>query len=312
MKTIKYVLSLLALVAVFACNEKPTKQELMAKLEPIDSLEKPRKSYLKEAQFQKSIDEEIQRNIQLANDELITDAAEVISTTKDAVKAIADSSYTDAKSHIEKAIGKAEAITALKPDLALAPLDFNIQINDLVSNVPTVKRLTEEAQEALEDGKVQKARELLTGLNSELAITAYKLPIATYPLALKDALVLAKEKKYMEASVLLNSALSTIVIEKKLVPLPLLRAERMLLEVDELLQKDDFDTENVRTLLDNASYEIKFAEALGYGERDKEFKELDNAIKEIEKQMKDKSNTEEKGLIKKLREKLKNFKDRIA
>ena len=313
MKTIKYVLSLLTLVAVFACNEKPTKNEVLAKLEPIemDSVEKPRKSYLKEAQFQKSIDEEIQRNIQLVNDELISDAAEVITATKDAVKAIADSSYTDAKSHIEKAIGKAEAITALKPDLAFAPLDFKIQINDLVSNVPTVKRLTEEAEEALENGKAQQARELLIGLNSELAITAYKLPIATYPLALKDALILAKEEKYREAAVLLNATLNTIVVEEKSVPLPLLRAERMLLEVDELVQKDGFDTDDVRTLLDNASYEIKFAEALGYGERDKEFKELNSAIKEIEKQMGDKSNTDEKGLIKKLREKLKKFKERI-
>ncbi len=314
MKTIKYVLSLLALVAVFACNEKPTKNEVMAKLEPIemDSVVKPRKSYIKEAQFQKSIDEEIQRNIQLANDELITDAAEVITATKDAVKAIADSSYTDAKSHIEKAIGKAEAVIALKPDLAYAPLDFNVRINDLVSDVPTVKRIAEEAEEALEDGKVQQAREMLKGLSSEIAIAAYKLPIGTYPSALKSALVLAKEKKYPEATVLLNFALNTIVIEQKSVPLPLVRAERMLLEVDDLVQKDDFEPEEVRTLLYNAAYEIKFAEALGYGKKDNDFKELADAIKEIEKQMDDKSNTDEKGLIKKLRDKLGKFKERIS
>lgn len=86
----------------------------------------------------------------------------------------------------------------------------------------------------------------------------------------------------------------------------------MLMEVDSLVQKDGFDTEDVRTLLDNASYEIKFAESLGYGKRDKEFKELDDAIKEIEKQMTDKSNTNEKGLIKKLRDKLGKFKERIS
>lgn len=312
MKTIKYVLSALALVLVLACTEKPTKQETLAKLEPLDSLETPKTSYLDQAQFQKSIDEEIQRNIKLANEELINDAAEVITATKNAVKAIADSSYTDAKSHIEKAIGKAEAVIALKPDLAYVPLDFDIRINDLVSNVPTVKRITEEAEDALEDGRVQQAREMLKGLSSEIAIEAYKLPIGTYPVALKSALVLAKEKKYQEAAVLLNSALSTIVIERKSVPLPLIRAERMLLEVDDLVQKDDFKEDDIRTLPDNAAYEIKFAEALGYGKRDKEFKELDDAIKEIENQMEDKSSTDEKGLIKKLRDTLGKFKERIS
>ncbi len=301
MKTIKYVLSALALVMVIACNERRKKQDVQAELDPVDSLEMRKKNYWDKAQFQNSIDEAIQQNIQLANDELINDAAEVITATKYALRAIADSGYTDAKSHIEKAIGKAEAVTAAKPDLSFAPLDFNIRINDLVSDVPTVKKITEEAEEALEDGKVQQAREMLKGLSSEIAIEAYKLPVGTYPAALKSALVLAKENKYCEAAALLNSALNTIVIEEKSVPLPLERAERMLMEVDSLVQKDDFDTEDVRTLLDNASYEIKFAEALGYGKRDKEFKELDNALREIEKQMADKSNTDEKGLITKLR-----------
>jgi hypothetical protein len=312
MKTIKYILSALTLASVLACNEKPKKQDVLADLDPVDSLEMRKNRYLEKAQFQKSIDEEMQKNIQLANDELVNDAAEVITATKDALRAIADSSYTDAKSHVEKALGKAETVTALKPDLSFAPLDFNIRINDLVSDVPTVKRITKEAEEALEDGKVQQAREMLKVLSSEIAIEAYKLPVGTYPVALKRALILARENKYPEAAVLLNSALNTIVVEKKSVPLPLVRAERMLMEVDSLVQKDGFNTEDVRTLLDNASYEIKFAETLGYGKKDREFKELDDAIKEIEKQMEDKSNTDEKGLIKKLRGKLGKFKERIS
>lgn len=196
MKTIRYILSALALASVLACNEIPKKRDVLAELDPLDNLEMPKKNYLEKAQFQKSIDEEIQQNIQLANDDLVNDAAEVIAATKNALRAIAGSSYTDAKSHIEKAIGKAETVTALNPNLSFAPLDFNIRINDLVSDVPTVKRITEEAEEALEDGKVQQAREMMKGLSSEIAIKAYKLPIGTYPMALKSALVLAKENKY--------------------------------------------------------------------------------------------------------------------
>jgi hypothetical protein len=145
------------------------------------------------------------------------------------------------------AIGKAGAVTAFRLDLPFAPLDFNIRINDLAGGVPTVERITEEAEEALEDGKVQQAREMLKGPSGEIAIRAYKLPIGPYPAALKSALVLAKEKKHTEAAILLNSALSIIVIEERSVPLPLVRAERMLLEVDGMVQKDDFDTGDVRS-----------------------------------------------------------------
>jgi uncharacterized 2Fe-2S/4Fe-4S cluster protein (DUF4445 family) len=102
------------------------------------------------------------------------------------------------------------------------------------------------------------------------------------------------------------------VVEDKTIPLPILRAERMLEEVETLVNKDDFNKDDVKLLLENADYEINFAEALGYGKKDKEFKELYSAIKELEKQMMDDSNTNEKGLINNLRKKLKLFKERIS
>jgi hypothetical protein len=36
-------------------------------------------------------------------------------------------------------------------------------------------------------------------------------------------------------------------------------------------------------ILDNADYQIRFAEELGYGKRDAEFKEFSDAIKELKK-----------------------------
>ena len=168
------------------------------------------------------------------------------------------------------------------------------------------------AEEALEDGKIQEAAQLLDGLKSEIEIETYRLPIATYPVALKQALVLAKEEKYAEASTLLNATLNTIVVEKNRIPLPLIRAEHILQKLDETIQEKDFDQDLAKQLLDNATYELKFAKTLGYGERDKEFKELNDAVKEIGKVIKDTSNTDEKGLLKNLRTKLKKFKERIS
>lgn len=319
MKTIKkYIGTGLIGLMLWSCgqeNKGTDKSDLAindSKTEMSSSLEKPIKNYLEKTQLQEAIDKEIENTLKLSNDKLVIDAAVVIEETKAAMKAIADSSYVDAKKHIETGIGKAEAIVALNPQLAFAPLDVSIGMNDVVSDVKTIERITEKAEDALDDGKVQIARELLQGLQSELNIREYKLPIATYPEALKQALVLAKEEKYTEAVVFLNSALNTIIIEEKTVPLPLLRAERMLQEIESLVEEDNFKKEDVQTLLDNADYQINFAEALGYGKKDKEFKELHEAIEELQEQMLDDTNTDEKGLIKKLRLKLKKFKERIS
>ncbi len=314
MKTLKYFLISLLVVFLVSCNNNGTtkitdnKEKTVSK----ETVFKPLKNYLEKKVFQENIDNEIKETLTLFNDKLMVDAVEVIDATKEARKAIADSSFADAKAYIELGIGKAEALTALNPKLALAPIDFTIETNDLVTDISAIKAISEAAEEALEDGKIQVARELLQGLRSELNIKEYKLPIATYPTALKAALVLANEEKYEEANILLNTTLNTIVVEDKTIPLPILRAERMLEEVETLVNKDDFNKDDVKLLLENADYEINFAEALGYGKKDKEFKELYSAIKEVKKQMMDDSNTNEKGLIDNLRKKLKNFKEKIS
>lgn len=314
MKTLKYLFLGMLAVLLVACNTNDTAKKTDEKSVETEkeAVIKPVKNYLKKADFKENVDKEINEVITLANDELMVDAEEVIEATKEARKAIADSSFANAKAYIELGIGKAEALTALNPKLALAPIDFTIETNDLVTDISAIKTISEAAEEALEDGKIQVARELLQGLRSELKIKEYRLPIATYPDALKAALVLTKEEKYEEAGVLLNATLNTIVTEEKIVPLPILRAERMLEEVETLVNKDDFKKEDVTLLLENADYEINFAEALGYGKKDKEYKELYSAIKDVKKQMMDDSNTNEKGLIKRLRAKLKTFKEKIS
>ena len=302
-------------VLLLSCNQDKKDNKDLAVNTEKENLEEvaPKvKRHFTKAQFQEAFDVEIQRNIKLGSDELMQDALDVVNATKEAITSIADSSYFDAKGFIELGIGKAEALTALNSELALAPVDFKIGTNDLVADISGIKAIKDLAEEALEDGKIQEAARLLDGLKSEIEIETYSLPIATYPNALKQALVLAKEEKYEEASTLLNATLNTIVVEKKRIPLPLIRAEYILQKLDETVQEKDFDQALAKQLLENASYELKFAETLGYGKKDKEFKELNDAVKEISKVVKDSSNTDEKGLLKKLRAKLKKFKERIS
>jgi hypothetical protein len=312
MKRQMYLFFSILTVVLVGCNTKKTTKNDKTDINSKEAIVKPLKNYLSKAEFKKNVTKEINEILSLSNDKLMDKATEIVTATKKAIKAISDNNFSAAKKQIEIGIGKVESLTALNPELAFAPINFTIETNDLVTDISVIKKVSKTAEEALEEGKIQEARDLLQGLRSDISIKKFKLPIATYPDALKQALVLTKEKKYTEASELLQTTLNTVVIENKTIPLPLLRAERMLEEVDNLMNKDNFKKEDLKVLLENANYEISFAEALGYGKKDKEFKELHEAIKDISSQIMEDSNFTKKDLIKQLKSKLKNFKIKIS
>lgn len=298
---------LLALVLA-GCNSKK-KVEETTKIKG-DSVQTPSKKYLSGQQLQEQIDLEIKDILSLANDERITDAIKIIGYTEEAIIHILDSNYTDATAKLEDAIGKATVMTAAKPELSLFPLDVQITTRDLVADIDVLKQIRKEAERLTEKGYLQAARHLLKDLASELEITTPMLPIATYPNALSLAAKALNDNNPDDALIILNTALSTVVIETKYVPLPLIRAERMIEEVSNLLEQKDNNTD-INTLLENAEYQVRFAEALGYGKKDKEFEELYSAIKEIKHELKNRRDGDSVGMTKRLQKKISEFKDRL-
>jgi hypothetical protein len=301
-------LLLLALVAV-GCNKE--KQADSTESTRSDTLQVPNAKYLSEQQLQDQVDQEIRNTLSLANDERIVDAVKIIAYTEEAIKHILDSNYTEATAKLEDAIGKAAVMTAARPDLSFFPLDVQITTRDLIADIDALKEIRKEADHLTDKGYLQAARHLLKDLASELEITTPMLPVATYPNALSMAAKALSDNKPDEALIILNTALSTVFVETKYVPLPLIRAERILEEVSALLEEEDRDTD-INTLLENAEYQIRFAEALGYGKKDKEFEELYSAIEEIKQELKKAGDGDSAGLTGKLRDKLNNFKERIS
>ena len=298
------------LALVFAgCNK--TESVVGVSDAQLDSLNVPSKKYLTEVQLQDQVDQEIRDILTLANDERIADAIQIIGLTEQAVKHILDSSYTEATAKLEDAIGKAVVMTASRPDLSLFPLDVQITTRDVITDMDLLWGIRKEADRLTDQGYLQAARHLLKDLASEIEITTPMLPVATYPNALSLAAKALSEDKPDEALIILNTALSTVFVETRYVPLPLIRAERMLSEVSTLLEKGDKDAD-LNTLLENAEYQIHFAEALGYGKKDKEFEEMYSAIKKIKKEIKKVKNGDSADLTLKLREKLKTFKEKIS
>jgi hypothetical protein len=234
MKTIVKTLLLLAMVFT-GCNKKTEKLSDTAS----DTLSVPINQYLTNQQLQDQVDREIKVILELANDARISDAIQIISLTEQAAKHILDSSYNEAIDKLEDAIGKAAVMTAARPELSLFPLDVQVTTRDLVADIDVLREIRNEAEWLTDKGYLQAARHLLNDLASELEIRTSMLPIANYPNALTLAAKALEEEKPDEALIYLNNALSTVFVETKYIPLPLIRAERMLEEVSTLLEQED-------------------------------------------------------------------------
>jgi hypothetical protein len=301
-------LFLLLLVMILAgCNTGTDKADVSSS----DTLQVPQNRFLSEQQLKDQVDMEIKNALVLANDERILDAVEIINLTETAIRNILDSTYTEAVRNLEKAIGKATVLTAARPELSFFPLDVNVTVKDLAVDMDYLRQIRYEADKMTDKGYLQAARHLLKDLACEIEIKTPMLPVATYPAALSAAAKALEENRIDEALVELNTALGTIYIESRYIPLPLIRAERMLAEVSTQLENED-SQETISVLLENAEYQIRFAKALGYGKRDKEFEDLYSAIKEIHKEIKKEKRGNSANQVLKIREKLKLFKERIS
>ena len=200
--------------------------------------------------------------------EVLDEAIAALQETSNALKALADDKPDAALAALERAIGKLEVTLEANPDLALAPVDVTSRVIDVTATPAEIRALRNEALRLMKDHQLQLARNLITGLASEVDISTTYIPLATYPLALKSAAALVRDEKPDAAVAVLNNALNTLVVVDTAVPLPLLNADLLIDEARKLSEKADRSAdENARlaTLLDALDVEIAKGEALEYG-----------------------------------------------
>ncbi len=155
-------------------------------------------------------------------------------------------------------------------------------------------------------GKVQKARRLLDTLQSEIDIVTVNLPLVSYPQALKLAAKYINEGKTKEAHEVLEMALSTLVQNEIVIPLPILKAQALIEAASKIAKSDR--TQALKHL-EAAREELKIAKALGYTSgSDTTYKALDEAIEKIEKEVKGPNKAEK--LFEDLMMQLKEFKEK--
>ena len=276
------------------------------------SMVKPSEPNLSPQKVQDWISKEIRESLTTSNDSIKGEAVIVIAETHNAIAYLLDSNYAAAIKAIERALGKAEIITTVSPRMGFVPVQADVSVRDLITNMETLKETKDRIEDLTDKGDLQTVRQLVDVMVSEISITTANLPLETYPAALKAAVELTREHKAVEAALLLNAALNTIVVIERSIPLPLVRAELMLATVDSLISAtNNVNDEEINSLLNNADYQIRFAEELGYGKRDAEFKEFSDAIKELKKEVKNKG-SDRQNMISSLRKKLNAFKRRMS
>ena len=253
------------------------------------------------ADFDKEI---IKRKVELTEKALTT-----IKETENLLKLVEDKNKKKAIKKGKELIGSLELILAKDPTLALIPVNVDYVKEALVTDIAVVRSTTKAAKKAMDDGYYRVASDLLKDLRSEMIINTYLIPTATYPSAISEATLMVEEDHFEKAAITLQKLLGTIVIQKTVLPLPVLNAEQMVIEAESIDKKDHENVDKVINLLKNADYELQLAEELGYGKKDKDYKTLSKAISELKTSVTNKEDSKSK--FKNLKADLKKFKDRL-
>jgi hypothetical protein len=179
------------------------------------------------------------------------------------------------------------------------PVDVRESVVDYPGSVEDVEVVKSEVVTLIKAGEVQAARDLMLNLASELDIYVTALPIGSYPVIMKAIIPLIEAEKWDEAKKFLVEALETLVVQKIVIPLPILRAEELIKKANELANGENPNKDELKELLAAAKEQLKLAEALGYKV---EYKELFDEIEKLEEILKGDEST--KDIFKTLKEKL--------
>jgi hypothetical protein len=303
MKKLEILLvAILITIGFSACKNNSTKQTKIAKVDTLEMSEDTVDLHIQKIMNQYV--EFIQQQQQKDSNVLFT-----IVETNNILKDLATGKTNSAKTELQTLIGKLEVYLTQNPNSAMVPVGVAYHKVETVNNIDTVRKMTDLAKKAMQKGYYQTAGDILSNLKSEMVISTTYLPIAAYTDGLKASAALLDQNKNSEAMAIMQSALSSVVITNIKIPLPILKAEVMIDEAASIDAKDHKHSEQVANLLDNAKYQIKLAEEMGYGKKDAEFESLYKAIQDIKNSVKTKNDSHKK--FKALEKEIKNFKKRL-
>jgi hypothetical protein len=238
-----------------------------------------------EQQTRPNLERQRQSAEQQAQSSLDADAVAVIAETRNALAAIAANQPNEALSAIERATGKVNVLLARNPAAAIIPVSYEVEVIDTApDDIKEIQNVSRAAESAFSAKDYPAARVLLESLASEIRTRTYNLPLASYPVALTEAARLLGQQRMQEAAAVLLTALNTLVVVDRIIPLPLVAAQEA---VDAAQAIKDKDKDAASKLLDMAKLELQKGTELGYyTTSDPQYTALNQAISDLQTQLK--------------------------
>ena len=245
------------------------------------------------------INEQLQR--------LSQEAMEALNLIGEVLEALDKKDKEKAIEACEKSLGRIELLLAKDPNLVTVPVDIKEQVIDYPGTIEDIAHTKKVIQELIEEDRIQEARAIMMNFASELDIYVTLLPVGAYPEAIKRIIPLIEAEQFEEAKRLIIEILDTLLLEKIVIPLPVLRAQKAIEVASELTKdKSDANKEVLKELIEYAKDQLVIAQALGYGKVDEDYKELFEEIEKIEKILED-EDKDTKNIFEELKEKLSSF-----
>jgi len=285
--------------AVAQTNLKGMKQA-QARLEMLNKKDKfLTKENLSVFKQQSRIDETKRLNLIVANsmknsknnmNKTPKDVMSALNSTIKAMQYLYMNKIDNAKKSLQDATKLFDKALKNNPALDLVPVDQEVQVTEFFGDANIVKKVKNQAIKLLKNNNTQLARDLVLSLKDQTTITTRLLPMITYPDATKEALKYLNKNKPKDAFIVLNEALHTVVVDKIIIPLPLVTAQDLIDQASKLKKSNKKD---VIELLNLANDELQKDILLGYATNSSsDVKSLQKEIKSILKEVHGKNKVE--------------------
>ncbi len=142
------------------------------------------------------------RYINEQGEKVSEEAVEIVNMVIGVIETLKSRDTDKALTTIENAIGKLEVLIAKDPSKELITIDVKRQVIDFPGTLEDVLYSREVIAEFIAQNELQRARDIMLKLASELDIYITVLPVITYPTALKAIVPLIEKERFEEATLL--------------------------------------------------------------------------------------------------------------
>ncbi len=202
-----------------------------------------------------------------------TNAVIAIKKTQEALVLIENGNNALAKQFLGKALNNLQQLKDQHPELDTVPIRVSKLITDDLKSLDDINSKKEQINSQLDQKDLQSLRRLLNYFGSEVVISTEKISVDGFVQRLQEVKQLMTQGNSNDARLVIEQLLQSIKQVDYTVPLPIFRAELLIKEAEQLVQenkeKKQYTKAQMKWFLNQAEYQLKIGEALGYGNEER-------------------------------------------